>query len=184
MVNFGLRPNAYGVAWTSDRIGLLKRLWTDGLSCSQIAAELGGITRSAVIGKVHRLGLAGRANPSLADPTKPRPKKPRPRKEGKRRRQNVTRLQAIFSDHDPGYVEGATPTDDLAIPFEQRKQLHELTADTCRWPVGDPQKPESFFFCGAVPFVDHVYCHAHCRVAYQPARKPVHAWHDGRRRAA
>ena len=45
--------------WTDDRVELLKKLWNDGLSASQIAAELGGISRNSVIGKVHRLGLSG-----------------------------------------------------------------------------------------------------------------------------
>ena len=49
------------MSWTDERVELLKKLWSDGLSASQIAAELGGITRNAVIGKVHRLGLSGRA---------------------------------------------------------------------------------------------------------------------------
>ena len=49
------------MSWTDERVELLKKLWADGLSASQIAAELGGITRNAVIGKVHRLGLSGRA---------------------------------------------------------------------------------------------------------------------------
>ena len=49
------------MSWTEERVELLKKLWADGLSASQIAAELGGITRNAVIGKVHRLGLSGRA---------------------------------------------------------------------------------------------------------------------------
>src|SRR6201996_9429404 len=63
------------MSWTDERVELLKKLWSDGLSASQIAAELGGITRNAVIGKVHRLGLAGRAkSPSSAAP---RPRKAR-----------------------------------------------------------------------------------------------------------
>src|SRR5674476_1361862 len=49
------------MSWTDERVALLTKLWADGLSASQIAAELGGITRNAVIGKVHRLGLSGRA---------------------------------------------------------------------------------------------------------------------------
>ncbi|MGZ3259711.1 MAG: GcrA family cell cycle regulator, partial [Croceibacterium sp.] len=49
------------MSWTDERVALLSKLWADGLSASQIAAELGGITRNAVIGKVHRLGLSGRA---------------------------------------------------------------------------------------------------------------------------
>src|SRR5829696_7819780 len=61
--------------WTDERVELLKKLWADGLSASQIAAELGGVTRNAVIGKVHRLGLSGRAkSPSSSAP---RPRKPR-----------------------------------------------------------------------------------------------------------
>src|SRR5215470_9853981 len=63
------------MTWTDERVETLKKLWTDGLSASQIAAELGGITRNAVIGKVHRLGLSGRAkSPSTAAP---RPRKAR-----------------------------------------------------------------------------------------------------------
>ena len=52
------------MAWTEDRVETLKKLWADGLSASQIAKQLGGVTRNAVIGKVHRLGLSGRAAPS------------------------------------------------------------------------------------------------------------------------
>ena len=63
------------MGWTDERVELLKKLWADGLSASQIAAELGGITRNAVIGKVHRLGLSGRAkSPSSSAP---RPRKAR-----------------------------------------------------------------------------------------------------------
>src|SRR5882757_4528957 len=60
------------MTWTDERVETLKKLWTDGLSASQIAAELGGITRNAVIGKVHRLGLSGRAKSPSS--TAPRPR--------------------------------------------------------------------------------------------------------------
>src|ERR1700761_3308355 len=52
------------MGWTDERVELLKKLWQDGLSASQIAKQLGGVTRNAVIGKVHRLGLSGRDTPS------------------------------------------------------------------------------------------------------------------------
>src|SRR5579875_4115970 len=53
------------MSWTDDRVDVLKKLWLDGFSASQIAKQLGGgLTRNAVIGKVHRLGLSGRAAPS------------------------------------------------------------------------------------------------------------------------
>src|SRR6516164_8441750 len=55
------------VNWSEDRVEQLKNLWTEGLSASQIARALGGVTRNAVIGKVHRLGLAGRASPSRSE---------------------------------------------------------------------------------------------------------------------
>ncbi len=48
------------MSWTDERVELLKRMWVEGQSASQIAKELGGVTRNAVIGKVHRLGLSNR----------------------------------------------------------------------------------------------------------------------------
>jgi GcrA cell cycle regulator len=49
------------MSWTDERVETLKRMWGEGQSASQIAKELGGVTRNAVIGKVHRLGLSNRA---------------------------------------------------------------------------------------------------------------------------
>ena len=68
------------MSWTDDRVELLKKLWADGLSASQIAAELGGITRNAVIGKVHRLGLSGRAKSPAPAPAPPVPPQQQPAK--------------------------------------------------------------------------------------------------------
>ena len=48
------------MSWTDERVETLKRMWAEGQSASQIAKELGGVTRNAVIGKVHRLGLSNR----------------------------------------------------------------------------------------------------------------------------
>ncbi|HEY9218643.1 MAG TPA: GcrA family cell cycle regulator, partial [Phenylobacterium sp.] len=64
------------MGWTEERVEILKKLWQDGLSASQIAKQLGGVTRNAVIGKVHRLGLSGRAAPSK--PARTTFKAPRP----------------------------------------------------------------------------------------------------------
>src|SRR6188508_2837178 len=60
------------MSWTDERVELLKKLWADGLSASQIATELGNVTRNAVIGKVHRLGLSGRAKDKAAAAQRPR----------------------------------------------------------------------------------------------------------------
>ena len=68
------------MAWTEDRVEILTKLWAEGLSASQIAKQLGGVTRNAVIGKVHRHGLSGRAKP-------PNPAKKKARKTVARTRQ-------------------------------------------------------------------------------------------------
>ncbi|MGZ5850479.1 MAG: GcrA family cell cycle regulator, partial [Methyloceanibacter sp.] len=60
------------MAWNDERVELLKKLWAEGLSASQIASRLGGVTRNAVIGKVHRLGLSGRATSSRSASPRPR----------------------------------------------------------------------------------------------------------------
>jgi GcrA cell cycle regulator len=150
------------MGWTEERVELLKKLWADGLSASQIAAELGGITRNAVIGKVHRLGLSGRAkSPSSSSP---RPRKPRssshmmrvPRGGGIR---GNTALAYDYAEPEPELIE---------IPIEQRKSLLQLTEATCHWPVGDPGSAD-FFFCGGEANEGSPYCTYHSRVAYQPA---------------
>ena len=80
------------MAWTDDRVETLKRMWGEGASASQIAKELGGVTRNAVIGKVHRLGLSNRTTGATAKPTGPAaaapaakeaPAKPAPKPEPK-----------------------------------------------------------------------------------------------------
>ncbi len=59
------------MAWTDARIDVLRKLWTEGLSASQIAKELGeNVTRNAVIGKAHRLGLEKRPSPVKSEKTK------------------------------------------------------------------------------------------------------------------
>ncbi|KAB2878652.1 MAG: GcrA cell cycle regulator [Pseudorhodoplanes sp.] len=149
--------------WTDERVELLKKLWADGLSASQIAAELGGITRNAVIGKVHRLGLSGRAkNPSSAAP---RPRKPR-HSHMVRVRSAMRGNTALAYSYDVE-TEAEPEVIDNIIPIGQRRSLLELNENTCRWPIGDPAGPD-FFFCGGTPVAGHPYCGYHVRVAYQP----------------
>jgi GcrA cell cycle regulator len=149
------------MGWTDERVELLKKLWADGLSASQIAAELGGITRNAVIGKVHRLGLSGRAkSPSSASP---RPRKARSsghmmRVQRPQMRGNTALAYDFEAEAEPELIE---------IPVDQRRTLLQLTEKTCHWPIGDPGSTE-FFFCGGEAN-DSPYCNFHSRVAYQPA---------------
>ena len=74
------------MSWTDERVEQLRELWSQGLSASQIAAQLGGVSRNAVIGKAHRLGLQGRPSPIRTTggqaprrrSASPRPTLPRP----------------------------------------------------------------------------------------------------------
>ena len=169
-VGFGEKAKArtlqkdIGMSWTDERVELLKKLWSDGLSASQIAAELGGITRNAVIGKVHRLGLSGRAK--SASSAAPRPRKARSpmMRIGRASIRGNTALAHAYEME----AEAAPELIDNVIPIGQRRTILELTEQTCRWPVGDPGSTE-FFFCGGNTLGGLPYCAYHSRVAYQPA---------------
>ena len=152
--------------WTDERVELLKKLWADGLSASQIAGELGGITRNAVIGKVHRLGLSGRAKaPSSSVPRQRKPRAPsmfrapRPMMRG-----NTALAHMPAYDYEP---EPELESIENIIPIGQRCTLLELNDEKCHWPIGDPGQPD-FFFCGGKTTSGIPYCGYHARVAYQP----------------
>jgi GcrA cell cycle regulator len=153
------------MSWTDERVELLKKLWSDGLSASQIAAELGGITRNAVIGKVHRLGLSGRAkSPSSAAP---RQRKTRTHTHMLRVTRPAVRGNTALAHAYEYEVEAEPELVDNVIPMGQRRTLLELSEETCRWPIGDPGSAE-FFFCGGASVTGLPYCAYHSRVAYQP----------------
>ncbi len=154
------------MSWTDERVELLKKLWSDGLSASQIAAELGGITRNAVIGKVHRLGLSGRAKSSSSASTRPR-KARAPSHMLRIGRASVRGNTALAHAYELE-VEAEPELIDNIIPIGQRRTILELNEQTCRWPVGDPGSSD-FFFCGGNTVTGLPYCAYHSRVAYQPA---------------
>lgn len=157
--------------WSSKRIDNLKILFEAGLSAAQIAGELGGdLTRNAVIGKIHRLGLSGRAKSPAPASREAKPR--RERKVSQYLRQNAkpnyrgqhVAAVAMLPDAAPA------PTPEV-IPIHQRVALMELTDAVCHWPVGDPLQPE-FHFCGGRAINGMPYCAHHCRIAYEPAREP------------
>ncbi|MBN9443778.1 MAG: GcrA family cell cycle regulator [Bosea sp. (in: a-proteobacteria)] len=164
-------------AWTDERVELLKKLWSDGLSASQIAAELGNVTRNAVIGKVHRLGLSGRAK-SAAAPAAPRnaaprkaparaPSHPMSGPAGGTRGAHALAPQFV-TEAEPEAEQAPMPSEDVVIPFSERVTIMELREYMCRWPMGDPTSPD-FRFCGARSQTGLPYCSYHSRIAYQPA---------------
>jgi GcrA cell cycle regulator len=136
------------MGWTDERVEQLKALWTEGLSASQIARVLGAVTRNAVIGKVHRLGLAGRAGPARSE----------------RPRNAVTRRSVAHVAAPPPEIVEEDP-----VILEDGHFATVLTINDrmCRWPIGDPSESE-FHFCGRKPKFGSPYCEAHARKAYQP----------------
>lgn len=161
---------ALDLLWPPEKIARLKTLWTDGYSASQIAAALGGCTRNAVIGKVHRLGLSGRAivkrAPALGGAARVRLKAARPQA-----RPPAPQRAALATALAPAMPHAAVETfADNVIPFGQRCSLMELKSVSCRWPVGDPQSPD-FYFCGGLAIGPLPYCLHHARLAYVPAAR-------------
>ena len=182
------------MSWNDERVEQLRKLWLEGLSASQIAAELAnGITRNAVIGKVHRLGLSGRAKAPSPAPARPRVKQApgarpaigtsssgaRPTARGgvadagapmtMTRGANALAMQPMASAA-AAPAPTPRPVEDVVIPITERVTIMELRESMCRWPLGDPTSPD-FRFCGAPsPIGEGPYCAYHATVAYQPAQ--------------
>ncbi len=147
------------MGWTDERVALLKKLWLEGLSASQIAKQLGGVTRNAVIGKVHRLGLSGRATPS--SPPRPAFKTPRP----PRPAAGATLAPRRALAHAPTAPQAPTT---YYVEEPGSATVLTLGAHMCKWPIGDPSS-DGFTFCGRR--TDQTYCIEHERLAYQPQQK-------------
>jgi len=137
--------------WSDDRVERLKSLWREGLSASQVAHALGGVSRNAVIGKVHRLGLAGGG--SSRRESRPRPAaRPRP-----------TNLS-----HEP--ILTVVEEEPLRLDGGSFATMHTVDKSMCRWPLGDPAAG-TFHFCGRNPKSGSPYCEAHDLRAHQQHRK-------------
>ena len=154
------------MSWTDDRVELLKKLWGEGLSASQIAGRLGGVTRNAVIGKVHRLGLSGRATTTRIKSTRPRTRTSTVKRISKPRFAQVGNpaLRSLYQGEGEPF---AAPVEEIEIPLAERKSLQDLLEDSCRWPIGDPQHAD-FHFCNKNKVPGLPYCEHHCRRAFQP----------------
>jgi GcrA cell cycle regulator len=183
------------MSWTDDRVETLKAMWAEGKSASQIAKELGGVTRNAVIGKVHRLGLSNRGpngerpeevEPVAAAPAAPVEIEPEPEivaaldpAPAPRPRDGVvTPMRPKAGPGAPGQPQPPTPpgseisAEALANLAEVAKKakrltLMQLTERTCKWPIGDPATDE-FWFCGLPCVPGKPYCETHVAVAFQP----------------
>src|ERR1700760_4543326 len=146
------------MGWTEERVELLKKLWLEGLSASQIAGVLGeGVTRNAVIGKVHRLKLTGRAKPASSAPrARATPRAPGVRRVSPGMSRPSSGIASMMKSRTmgPAPMHGATAlkideefqtevyvapqVQELFIPEDQRLNLLQLNEHTCKWPIGDP----------------------------------------------
>lgn len=166
--------------WTDERVEKLKRLWSEGLSASQIAAQLGGVSRNAVIGKVHRLSLPGRAKAGGGTSAASRPAKrqtsaPRaPNYASRVTTRTVARPAGATMLKEEIEIDTQTETEfvpaarsNVVVPISRRLELTQLTERTCKWPLGDPLK-EDFYFCGCDANEASPYCNFHRKMAYQP----------------
>ena len=177
------------MAWTDERVEVLKKLWIEGKSASFIAKKLGGVTRNAVIGKVHRLGLSNRTSGTLGK-SKNKEKLPlKDKQEIKKTKDEVNkkidlaktltkpipRPKLIITAGQPLPPQPSAneiSPEALANVKEVEKTakkltVMELTERTCKWPVGDPAT-EDFWFCGLPTQPGKPYCEAHVGVAFQP----------------
>ena len=157
------------MSWTEERVEVLKKLWAEGHSASQIAKQLGGVTRNAVIGKVHRLGLSGRATPSRPVKRPPRLARPKPRirPDGvpSTTDTNIDETRIRRSDQD-AIVSALQPA---PVADGEAATILTLRDSMCKWPIGDPADPK-FAFCGRKSDCGP-YCSEHAKVAFQPQRK-------------
>jgi GcrA cell cycle regulator len=153
------------MTWSDDRITTLSQLWSAGFSASQIAQRLGGVTRNAVIGKVHRLGLAARATTSRHRRPSRRPASNQRigSRATRRSARPVSRIQSRRAPAKPKVR--ALPELGPAPPIPITMQT--LTMLTCRWPQGDPKSPD-FHFCGRRKTRgDGPYCDHHQAIAFR-----------------
>lgn len=182
------------MSWTDERVDTLKRLWGEGHSASQIATHLGGVSRNAVIGKVHRLGLESRKKDADAAPaaasedaapaveSAPVSAADDAPAEASAAPGELSAVEAPSDEtdaqvaapepaNDPGTPRepaGEGGEDEAVAPIPLKLKLTQLTERTCKWPIGDPMH-DDFHFCGHDAEEGRPYCEYHSGLAFQPA---------------
>ena len=167
------------MAWTDERVEILKKLWAEGLSAAQIANKIGGVTRNAVIGKVHRLGLSGRATPA------------KPQRGCAPSAVEKDKVAPVKTPREE--VKSVIPEPDFIAPLVldtgDAATVATIANNMCKWPIGDPAR-DDFHFCGQSTLSGKSYCAYHARMAFQPPQRrdarpaPRRALPPAKRRAA
>lgn len=158
--------------WTDERIADLKKLWADGHSASVIAGMLKGVTRNAVISKIHRLKLPDRATVSRARsaPTAEQ-KRVMKAKAARTIAEKAKETGAKWSPWTPGVRLKVSPWVDpdpsYVPPAGQVVTFDDLESHHCKWPIGDP-RDEAFRLCGGKRVIGAPYCVHHVAIASRP----------------
>ncbi len=140
------------MTWTPNKIEKLKKLWGSGISASQIAVQLGEVSRNAVIGKAHRLNLSAKITTTKKNRINHSKQKNNEQIKGfKRSRFKSMIIEKNFEPENP-------------------KQLEDLNDRSCKWPIGHPNE-DNFYFCGRTSLKDFSYCKLHLLYAFQPKNK-------------
>jgi len=141
--------------WTTERITNLKKLWTLGQPASAIATILGNVTRNAILGKVHRLGLS---TPSTAST---RASATSTQRRSRRQSSSAKTRAAPSCQPKPHKAKRASKFPPLQpLVFNNPPRIGELKPDQCCWPEGDPRKSD-FHFCGRSKTPGRPYCAHH-----------------------
>ena len=151
---------ANGPTWTEERVERLKSRFAVGLTCREIANDI-GVSRNAVIGKLSRLNLTREKRRDTGDPARADTAKGR-------RPRSVPRLQ--YQMLQALYAEPQPAADDEPIHNEHCCSLLELSEERCRWPISTPGA-QDFCFCGNTPVEGLPYCAGHTRLAYRPGSR-------------
>jgi len=146
----------YLPTWTTERVETLKKGFEAGLSCREIAAQI-GVSRNAVIGKISRLKLARDKGGLVIRVAK------KEAAEGRRPRAALKLRQIIL--RAPLGAPGVAAIEE-PIHNGHTCSLFELSKETCRWPISTPGA-EDFCFCGNPPIEGLPYCAGHSRLAYR-----------------
>lgn len=148
------------MAWTDERVELLKTLWAEGLSAAQIANKMGGVTRNAVIGKVHRLGLSGRAAPA----------KPQRGCGSTQQRHEEAPVAKPVRQEIKSVIPEPESITALVLDSGDLTTVATIKNNMCKWPIGDPAR-DDFHFCGQPAGAGKSYCTYHARMAFQPPQR-------------
>jgi GcrA cell cycle regulator len=160
------RATPPGTIWTTERVQQLRSFVTAGFTCSQIADEI-GVTRNAVIGKIHRLGLSpGRKPAGVAQRMRAASTARTQTTNTQSRRALIARLMRATTADAPPLAPATTTIEAPAVESGPRRTLLELTAGCCRWPLGEPGH-DDFGFCGNDAVTGISYCAGHARLAYR-----------------